>query len=522
MGFDLFALGLRIQTDGFDDAMSKLQQIDAIGKKIAGGGTFALIGTQASQSAAKIDSIVRSSNGVHGSFDRIAHKAVGVGSAIAVAGEVGTTAMEKIAHATANVAVGFGAEGAIVAAAAIAGLAIVSLFSRARKEMEETDQKARTLLKNLTLDTGATRMGELFSGDVAAKPGSPAALGLERARARAAELQRTTPDQRFGAASGLPIADQFGKQRDELRELNVWIKANTKAYDETRVAVDKLTQAETDRAKIVVAEGDKQRAAELEKLGLTRANGAATEALHAADAMIDVIAQIVNKRIETEIAPNIEKILQDSVQKGLTELPEGGAGIASAGLNVPTGLLAAFNERADMIAQSMRESIFNIFGDAIYEGFLEAFHGDGIGGIFKSLGKTILSAMGGLFRQLGGVWLAYGATMFKWSAALWNPATSGIAALAIGAALLALGGALGAVGNSGGGGFGGGAGGGSGYNSTQADTTRIRLMPGWAGDGASVNQRPSVNVFATIIGKNDPQAQRDITDLMRNAARRGL
>jgi hypothetical protein len=175
----------------------------------------------------------------------------------------------------------------------------------------------------------------------------------------------------------------------------------------------------------------------------------------------------------------------------------------------------------DNTAAMMRSSIIQTLGEALYEGFREAFHGGGIGGIFKSLGKTILAAMGGLFKQLGSVWLAYGATMFKWSFALWNPATSGIAALAIGAALLALGGALGAIGNSGGSGYGSGAGSGGGFNSRQEDTTRVRLIPGWA-QGTDISQRSSNQYFFTIIGANDPKAQREIKQLIDNAERRGL
>jgi hypothetical protein len=111
--------------------------------------------------------------------------------------------------------------------------------------------------------------------------------------------------------------------------------------------------------------------------------------------------------------------------------------------------------------------------------------------------------------------------MFKWSFALWNPATSGIAALAIGAALLALGGALGAIGNSGGGGYGGGAGSGGGFNGRQEETTRIRLMPGWA-QGTEITQRSQNYYQFTVIGANDPKAQREIAQLVANAERRGL
>lgn len=69
---------------------------------------------------------------------------------------------------------------------------------------------------------------------------------------------------------------------------------------------------------------------------------------------------------------------------------------------------------------------------------------------------------------------------------------------------------------SGGGGYGG-----TGYNNTSEEITRVRLMPGWA-QGASITERSSNQYSFTVIGANDPKAQRDIADLVRNAERRGL
>jgi hypothetical protein len=249
--------------------------------------------------------------------------------------------------------------------------------------------------------------------------------------------------------------------------------------------------------------------------------GAAQEALHAADAMIDIITDQVNRRV-AENAPTIEKMLAESVARGLKDLPRGTEGIKSAGMNAPTALIAAFNERAEALAQQMRENITSIFGDAITEGFAAAFSGKGIGGAFKALGRTILSGLGQIFMSMGQKMVAASALMQAFQAAIASffPGAgliAGIALMALGGAMMGAGGRAGGVG---GGTAGTGYGGGS--NNAQEEITRVRLMPSWAGDGANVGQRPNVTVNATIVGTQDPRAQRDFMELIHNAERRGL
>jgi hypothetical protein len=124
---DAYALSLKFQTEGFDDVFRKLDSVDAKGARVAR---------------------TAESSGV--SVERIGHKAANVAIALSGMGDIGISAMEKVAHGATNVAFMFGGAGPIVAAAAITGVAIFTIFTNARKQMEETDQKARTLLKALT------------------------------------------------------------------------------------------------------------------------------------------------------------------------------------------------------------------------------------------------------------------------------------------------------------------------------------------------------------------------------------
>jgi hypothetical protein len=50
----------------------------------------------------------------------------------------------------------------------------------------------------------------------------------------------------------------------------------------------------------------------------------------------------------------------------------------------------------------------------------------------------------------------------------------------------------------------------------------LRFVPTTAGQASQMQPRGAVTVNATIIGPNDPTAQRQIAALVDNAARRGL
>jgi hypothetical protein len=165
----------------------------------------------------------------------------------------------------------------------------------------------------------------------------------------------------------------------------------------------------------------------------------------------------------------------------------------------------------DTITHGMAQTL----GDSIYNAFEAAFDGKGVGGVLKAFGKTVLAGVGQIFTQLGMVYLEYGGIMQALSTLLPNPFTAGPAGLAIGAALIAMGGALGAVANNG-------SGRGhahSAIHSSAAGEQQFRLKF-IDRDGRAVDAQRPVQVNATIIGPNDPRAQRDITQLIENAARR--
>lgn len=167
------------------------------------------------------------------------------------------------------------------------------------------------------------------------------------------------------------------------------------------------------------------------------------------------------------------------------------------------------------MAASIRAGIANTIGDAVYNAFAAAFNGEGLGGIFKAFGKTILAGLGDIMTQQGQALLTYGITMQAAAIGLSNPFTAGPAAIAAGLALIALGSAFGAIAKGGGGR--GTAQSGAFRERPGEVVTRLKFVDR---TGRPVESMRPVTVNATIIGTRDPKAQREIVELIQNAARR--
>lgn len=168
------------------------------------------------------------------------------------------------------------------------------------------------------------------------------------------------------------------------------------------------------------------------------------------------------------------------------------------------------------------EAINNIFGNAFAAGIEKAITSGSFKEGFKELLRGILSGLGSLLIQLGTALIP----VSKLFAKLWlslktlNPIA--MAAAAVG--LIALGGIMKGVagrvveGGGGGGGFTAPAMGGT--MSSMAMTTPTQFYgPTAAGSASTIERVNPVNV--TIIGPNDPAAQRQMQELVRNAQRRG-
>jgi tape measure domain-containing protein len=180
-------------------------------------------------------------------------------------------------------------------------------------------------------------------------------------------------------------------------------------------------------------------------------------------------------------------------------------------------------ETTQRLQQSFAGGVIMTFADALAAGFEAALATGKISEGFKAFGSVMLQGLGGMLQQFGTSALLANKLMLKLMVSMgkMNP----VAGIAASLGLIALGGALkGAArsafsGGGGGGGsysapaMGGGAGGG---NMTMPTAF---FGPTAAGSANTIERINPVNV--TIIGPNDPTAQRQMQELIRNADRRG-
>lgn len=186
-------------------------------------------------------------------------------------------------------------------------------------------------------------------------------------------------------------------------------------------------------------------------------------------------------------------------------------------------------EGGESVSEKMRKALGDIFSNVgrnvIQQGFMELMPS------FKDIWKLISKGLGWVLGKMGTITGVFGKIFTSLQSLMTNPLTAGPAMIALGAAMVAFGAALGGVvGGGAGGNFGGGIGGlgiGGGRGTMSAvgpipnTFTGNTQSPTQGMGGAPAGVQPVV-VNATIIGPNDPSAQRQIATLIDNAARRGL
>lgn len=206
--------------------------------------------------------------------------------------------------------------------------------------------------------------------------------------------------------------------------------------------------------------------------------------------------------------------------------------IAAAPDPLMSSMIAGLDARRDEMIAAYERNVLqparemgNQLGQILSAGVANAFQaltarGGNIGDAFKALGQTVLSGLGDMLIQVGTKGLAAAIAVNTMLKTLFSP--TGIAASL---AVIALGGALkgvasrmtttGAGAPVSSGGFGYTAGGQGGI--TLPGLTFGPTMAAAAAGGLSPMQPMNV----TIIGPNDPSAQRQMQELLRNAQRRG-
>jgi hypothetical protein len=212
---------------------------------------------------------------------------------------------------------------------------------------------------------------------------------------------------------------------------------------------------------------------------------------------------------------------QDMIATAMATLERDAAAIRERTAALVDTARVAFADRMESMAQFVAEAMRDTFVDGIADGISEAIRTGSIGEGFKSLTRTMLSSLGSMLVEFGRALLPIGALFAKLRASLVSMNPLAVTAVALGT--IALGSMMRGAAQSA---FGAGApaavmAGGIGSLGVGGSTVTRTFSPTMAGGtGASVQAVTPMQV--TIVGPNDPNAQRQIAQLMDNAARRGL
>lgn len=189
---------------------------------------------------------------------------------------------------------------------------------------------------------------------------------------------------------------------------------------------------------------------------------------------------------------------------------------------IQTHSIMKFIEMKENLRKNLEAAFADGLGQSVYDAFASAFSGEGIGGLFENFGRSVLKGLGKIFVMMGQYMIGASGIFQAIAAALVNPLTSGFALAAYGAALIALGAGMGAIATRGenksvaGAAATGGVGGGGGYESMSQ-----RLLFGASTGSVAAGMTPRESMNITVIGKDDPRAQRELLELFDNAQRRG-
>jgi hypothetical protein len=221
------------------------------------------------------------------------------------------------------------------------------------------------------------------------------------------------------------------------------------------------------------------------------------------EAVVKAMLQQTNLSLEDRI--RLEKMLQ---------------GIEEARGDFSMAIAKSTSDSVKKAQETVAQDIHNFgkntgmaLNDALDAGIKAGFAGKNP---MKAMENSMLSSMGNIFSSMGSAMIKQGLIMIGFEPALADPFTSGPAALAVGALLEALGATLGGImqGDS--------SGSSASYSKNAPQTTNTTYFQSGAGNEAG-GVAPAPNYPpVTIIGHNDPQAQRDLGRMLQNMASRGI
>lgn len=502
---DLFALSLPIEAVGQQQASQAIQTVERQGHRAAV--TYTAVWRQAGSgvnaSLRQTEQVARTTNaGIATSavsmskrYATAAFQIAGVATAIAATGDATQSQMTRLIGLASGIAFAFGPTGAIVGAIGLSLLAIGELVTKTKEGIDETKVSAIAAVNEIfsEMNAAAARAtnerlrGAIFEAEQA--------LLVEQQRVRDATigLHRLRPGVDDPAVIQRIVGQAFGRS-EEIKDL-------TKALDDLRNQLS----ASTTVVRALSVKG--------------------VDVLSPLSSLVGGDAAADEARVRAAIARR--------TGPAASSLGQGAAGIAgrnqagiqqSIAASLSNPAVAALAETEQVVSDAVDRHITGGIGDALVNGFSRAFSGEGLGGLFKGFGASILSSLGGFFIELGTHLIKFGTLMESLKKSLTSWLGAGIGSIAVGVGLIALGSLMSAGGSALGssplGAVYGGGGTGAGTRSLTDRVGSFSLNPQTL-DVTSLDRSGFVVVNQTIIGPGDPAAQRQISELTRKAARRG-
>jgi len=513
-------------------------------------------------------SFTATATAIESAGNRISHSAmIGIGELTRGLGRIGSTgqlsafAVRELAGGVMRLGASLGAVGGLAGMAVLAGGAIVEAFTKARKELEKTqiefNQRLDEMAKSSSLAGLGGRFGiatEIQSGDPFAKilgrnPGEKdldfirRSQGIVGLQSEVARRQAAVDGQRGLFRGG-------SREADALREAQVMLKAEIEKHTKTERLIAEVNKKVVDETTTGIREAAERKSIKaLFNPESPTGNGVFGDRLKGMlagtrvqqigetprEAELETYKQILAKEYQEAKTLDEKDAILNKIKRVLEEIDKlnprlfasvTGDGVKAAKLPALSAAeedAKATVKRMTKFADDAAQHIASTFGSTIAAGFTAAFApGGNSKSIFKAMTSSILEGLGSMFEQIGvaslvGLEFIQGikAAIFAFAPEVGLVAAIGL--IAFGAALKGAGSRIGSSGS----------GGASGGGYTGASVTPITSI-GYinpvapAGSSASASsigaQQP---VHFTIIGKDDPAAQRQILELMARANRRG-
>lgn len=434
--------------------------------------------------AAQVQSAARASTAIATRYGNSARAVAASFDAMAHAGRITGEAVRTMVTQSANMALMFSPTGPIVAAVGIAAISIVNLFANARAERKKLEEEAIAGLERL-----------VNAGDL---------VGI---RNQAREMWQGTPAKDFRDGLG-PRLEALGLP-----------------FATRQILEDELAKA--DRLARTRVAGMKARAAEIRQVIELRRRYddlAAAIARPSAAPRIEYPVEPITITPGTGPdvrTPRVPALPGATTRVGTPDFADRIAKLITPRLPDPTPLatksvdeiIEAFRKTQSTLALGISDAIVG----GIAGGITAAISSGSIGEALRAMTASVLAGLGDMFAQIAVRAIAMSKAMIAFQAFLTaNP----VVALAAAVGMMALARSMGGGRGGARGVVGGIPGAGAAASATTESATRIVFGAGGAGVAAGMTPRQFTNV--TVIGPDDPRAQRAITELIRKAEGRGL